>query len=84
MSGDARSAGWSISTTTISPTRTSTSMVSGAIRARESDFDRDGRIDEIAYYTAGVVVRKDRETNLDGKLDTWDFYEGGKLHHRDA
>jgi hypothetical protein len=55
---------------------------SGAIRRRESDFDRDGKIDEIAYYTAGVITRKDRETNLDGKLDTWDFYEGGKLHHR--
>lgn len=55
---------------------------SGSIRRRESDFDRDGKIDEIAYYSAGVIVRKDRETNLDGKLDTWDFYEGGKLHHR--
>jgi hypothetical protein len=55
---------------------------SGAIRRRESDFDRDGHIDEIAYYEKGVPVRKDRETNLDGKLDTWDFYEGGKIHHR--
>jgi len=55
---------------------------SGAIRRRESDFDRDGRIDEIAYYASGVPIRKDRETNLDGKLDTWDFYEGGKIHHR--
>jgi len=54
----------------------------GMIRRRESDFDRDGRIDEIAYFSAGVIVRKDRETNLDGKLDTWDFYEGGKIHHR--
>lgn len=54
----------------------------GAIRRRESDFDRDGKMDEIAYFTAGVIVRKDRETNLDGKLDTWDFYEGGKIHHR--
>ena len=52
---------------------------SGDIRRRESDFDRDGKIDEIAYYTAGVITRKDRETNLDGKFDTWDFYEGGKL-----
>jgi hypothetical protein len=52
------------------------------VRRRESDFDRDGKIDEIAYYTAGVITRKDRETNLDGKLDTWDFYEGGRIHHR--
>jgi len=54
----------------------------GAIRRRESDFDRDGRIDEIDYFQGGIIVRKDRETNLDGKLDTWDFYEGGKIHHR--
>jgi hypothetical protein len=55
---------------------------SGAVRRRESDFDRDGRIDEIATYAGGVAVRKDRETNLDGKLDTWDFYEAGKIHQR--
>jgi hypothetical protein len=54
----------------------------GNVRRRESDFDRDGRVDEIAYYAAGVPIRKDRETNLDGRLDTWDFYEGGKIHHR--
>jgi hypothetical protein len=55
---------------------------SGNVRRRESDFDRDGRIDEIAYFVGGIVTRKDRETNLDGKIDTWDFYEGGKIHHR--
>jgi hypothetical protein len=55
---------------------------SGAIRRRESDFDRDGKIDEIAQFANGVVTRKDLETNLDGKLDTWDFYAGGKIHHR--
>jgi hypothetical protein len=54
----------------------------GAVRRTESDFDRDGFIDEIAHYKGGVVVRKDRETNLDRKLDTWDFYEGGKLKQR--
>lgn len=55
---------------------------SGQVRRRESDFDRDGKIDEIATYQNGVIVRKDRETNLDGRLDTWDFYENGKLVRR--
>jgi hypothetical protein len=55
---------------------------SGALRRRESDFDRDGNLDEIAHYAGGAVVRKDRETNLDAKFDTWDFYEAGQLHHR--
>lgn len=54
----------------------------GKVRRRESDFDRDGRFDEVALYVDGVVVRKDRDTNVDGKLDTWDFYEGGKIVRR--
>lgn len=54
----------------------------GRTRRRESDFDRDGRVDEVAHYAQGVVVRKDRDTNLDGKFDTWDFYENGKLARR--
>ncbi|WP_437786306.1 hypothetical protein [Sorangium sp. So ce1097] len=55
----------------------------GAERRRESDFDRDGRADEIAHYERGVVVLKERETNFDDKLDTWDFYEGSRLVRRE-
>jgi hypothetical protein len=55
----------------------------GQERRRESDFDRDGRADEIAFLNAGVVVRKERETNFDNKIDTWDFYEGGRLTKRE-
>jgi len=54
----------------------------GNLRRRESDFDRDGLIDEIAFYKNGVVVEKHRETNLDGKLDTWDTYVNGQLTSR--
>lgn len=55
----------------------------GVERRRESDFDRDGVIDEISTSQGGVVVSKQRETNLDGKLDTWDTYVGGKLTKRE-
>jgi hypothetical protein len=55
----------------------------GQERRRESDFDRDGRADEIAFLNAGVVARKERETNFDNKIDTWDFYEGGRLTKRE-
>jgi hypothetical protein len=55
----------------------------GQPRRMESDYDRDGRIDEVAYLTGGQFVRKDREMNLDGKLDTWDTYENGKLAKRE-
>src|SRR5262245_39705937 len=33
----------------------------GQERRRESDFDRDGRADEVALSQGGVVIRKERE-----------------------
>jgi hypothetical protein len=55
----------------------------GQERRRESDFDRDGRPDEVARYEHGAIVLKERETNFDNKLDTWDYYEGGRLVRRE-
>ena len=55
----------------------------GNTRRVESDYDRDGRIDEVATYVKGVLVRKDREMNLDGRFDTWDIFENGKLVRRE-
>lgn len=49
------------------------------IRRIESDFDRDGQVDEIATLDAGVMKEKHRATTMDGKLDTWEFFEKGKL-----
>lgn len=51
----------------------------GQVRRRESDYDRDGRIDEIAVYSGGVVSEKHRATTMHHRLDTWDFYKGGVL-----
>lgn len=51
----------------------------GQVRRRETDYDRDGRIDEIAIYKGGVIVEKQRATTLANKLDTWQFYQGGTL-----
>ncbi|MDW8249310.1 MAG: VCBS repeat-containing protein [Myxococcales bacterium] len=51
----------------------------GLLRRVESDYDRDGRTDEIAIYRAGVLVEKHREMNLDGRLDAWVYYENGVL-----
>lgn len=55
----------------------------GKERRRESDFDRDGRPDEIAIFDGGVPKEKRRETNSDGKLDTWDYYQGDRLVKRE-
>lgn len=51
----------------------------GRPRRQESDYDRDGRIDEIALFREGVVVERHRATSLVDRLDTWQFYEKGEL-----
>lgn len=55
----------------------------GKERRRESDFDRDGRPDEIVTSREGFVFLKERETNYDDQIDTWDYYEGGRLARRE-
>jgi hypothetical protein len=52
---------------------------SGQVRRRESDFDRDGRVDEIAIFKGGVLSEKHRATTMANRLDTWDYYNGGTL-----
>lgn len=49
------------------------------VRRIESDFDRDGLVDELSIFEGGVISEKHRATTMDGKLDTWEFYEKGKL-----
>ncbi|HSC87523.1 MAG TPA: hypothetical protein VLC09_09650, partial [Polyangiaceae bacterium] len=51
----------------------------GKVRRTEADFDRDGRVDEIATYLGGELRERHRAATLAGRLDTWEFYEGGKL-----
>jgi hypothetical protein len=51
----------------------------GRLRRREYDYDRDGQIDEIATYQAGVITEKDQATSMARRLDTWDFYQAGAL-----
>ena len=55
----------------------------GGERRRESDFDRDGRPDEITTSRGGLLLLKERETNFDDKIDTWDHYENGLLVRRE-
>lgn len=51
----------------------------GGLRRREYDFDRDGTIEQITTYAAGVPVSSERATLLANRLDTWDFYKNGVL-----
>jgi hypothetical protein len=49
------------------------------VRRRETDYNRDGRIDEIVVYRSGVPLEKQRSTNLNNELDTWEYYQNGLL-----
>jgi hypothetical protein len=51
----------------------------GRLRRQENDYDRDGRVDEVALYQGGQLTERQRATTLAGKLDTWHFYEAGKV-----
>lgn len=51
----------------------------GKVRRIESDFDRDGRVDEISFFSGGKLKEKHRATTLNGKLDTWEFYENNQV-----
>jgi hypothetical protein len=51
----------------------------GALQRRESDYDRDGRVDEVEVYERGVLSKRERATSLAGKLDTWQYYVDGKI-----
>jgi hypothetical protein len=51
----------------------------GNTRRRESDYDRDGRVDEVSLFRAGVLSEQHRATTLAGKLDTWHYYVSGKV-----
>lgn len=52
---------------------------SGRVRRREMDYDRDGLIEEVQVYRAGVLVEKQRATALASKLDTWHYFTNGQL-----
>jgi hypothetical protein len=51
----------------------------GKLRRRENDFDRDGNVDEVSLYAAGVIVEQQRATSRALKLDTWHYFNAGKL-----
>lgn len=51
----------------------------GRLRRKEYDFDRDGSIDEISTFQAGVITSKQQATLLANRLDTWHYYQNGAL-----
>lgn len=51
----------------------------GTKRRTESDYDRDGRVDEVVLYEQGNAARALLATTLAGRVDSWQTASGGRL-----
>jgi hypothetical protein len=43
----------------------------------EMDLNHDGIMDDLSYYSRGVIIREETDTNYDGKIDLWVFIREG-------
>lgn len=50
-----------------------------AVIEERTDLDFDGRIDEVAYFKSGVILRKEIDVDYDLDPDIIKYYEEGKL-----
>jgi hypothetical protein len=50
----------------------------------EIDINHDGLMDDLGYYSRGVLIREETDTNYDGKIDLWVFIREGVYVERYA
>ena len=43
----------------------------------EIDMNHDGAMDDLCYYSRGVLLRQEVDSNFDGKVDIWIFIKDG-------
>ena len=43
----------------------------------EMDVNHDGLMDDLCYYSRGVLARQEIDSNYDGKIDIWIFMKDG-------
>ena len=43
----------------------------------EIDLNHDGIMDDLCYYSRGVLIREEIDTNYDGKIDLWVYIKDG-------
>jgi hypothetical protein len=43
----------------------------GALAREELDFNLDGKMDDVRYYSGGVAVREEIDSDFDGRVDIW-------------
>jgi hypothetical protein len=50
----------------------------------EIDVNHDSLMDDLGYYSRGVLIREETDTNYDGKVDLWVFIREGVYVERYA
>ena len=52
-----------------------TGDATGTVIRRETDYDRDGFLDEVEILENGILKERHRITRADGNLDTWEYFD---------
>lgn len=43
------------------------------------DFNHDGQMDDLYFYSNGIIVRREVDSNFDSKIDIWVYIKDGSL-----
>ena len=43
------------------------------------DFNHDGEMDDLYFYSKGIIVRREIDSNFDMKIDVWVYIKDGSL-----
>ncbi len=50
------------------------------VKVMESiDFNHDGEMDDLYFYSKGIIVRREIDSNFDMKIDVWVYIKDGSL-----
>jgi len=55
----------------------------GQLQKVAMDLDFDGHIDQVAYYEAGDMARKEKDLDYNGKPDLWIYYAKGQIERKE-
>lgn len=53
--------------------------IDGAKVMESIDFNHDGEMDDLYFYSKGIIVRREIDSNFDMKIDVWVYIKDGSL-----
>ena len=51
----------------------------GAKVMESIDFNFDGEMDDLYFYSEGIIVRREIDSNFDSKIDVWVYIKDGSF-----